>query len=268
MEPVDDTTKEKCARILVIDDEEAIHASLKRLLGKQGHQVDAVYSAQAGIDLLQSKTYDLIITDLMMPKINGIELLEKLTELQVKLPVLMITGYPTIRTAMQAMRLGAVDYLAKPFRRQELLGPVNRMLRRSAADPSSAAAPKMPSEAPEDTSRGPKKGDRYVLRDHAWAEFQQDGTALVGIEESFLATAGEVESISLPQEAELVEQGYVGIKLETTAHEQHGVFMPLSGQVVAVNQSVAASPTGLDSETWLVQLVPSHLETEMVYLLR
>ena len=263
MSDANDSQAVKAARILVIDDEEVIHASLTRLLGKQGHQVDAVLTAREGIDKLTAGGYDMIITDLMMPEMNGLELLEKLKELEIELPVLMITGYPTIKTAMQAMRLGAVDYLAKPFRRQELLAPVNRMLRRGAREAATEDA-----AAGADESPGPKAGDRYVLHDHAWAEFQQDGTARVGIEGSFLAHTGTISEIILPQEAELVEQGYVGIRLRTTGREEHGVFMPLSGQVVAVNAEATRTPEALDAETWLLQVIPSHMTAEMAYLMR
>lgn len=252
----------KAARILVIDDEEVIHASLSRLLGKQGHQVDAVLTAREGLKKLDTGQYDMVITDLMMPEINGLELLEKIKERGIDLPILMITGYPTIKTAMQAMRLGAVDYLAKPFRRQELLAPVNRMLRRGVRQTDDSPSTESGS------AQGPQVGDRYVLHDHAWASFHQDGTATVGIERSFLENTGTITEIILPHEAELIEQGYVGIRLKTTGREEHGVFMPLSGQVVAVNTEATKNPTCLDSEIWLLQVIPSHLTAEMAYLMR
>ena len=126
--------------ILVIDDEEIIHNSLGRILGRQVHQVDAVFAAHEALDRLGAKKYDLVITDLMMPDINGIQLLETMRTKGYEVPVLMITGYPTIRTALEALRLGAVDYVSKPFTRQELLGPVNRTLRRGSA-PDTGACP-------------------------------------------------------------------------------------------------------------------------------
>jgi DNA-binding response OmpR family regulator len=251
------------AHILVIDDEEVIHQSLSRILGRQGHRVDGALRAQEGLDKLTAGSYDMIITDLMMPGMDGLELLHKLQEMQLSLPVLMITGYPTIRTAMQAMRLGAVDYLAKPFRRQELLGPVNRMLRRSARE-EAAAAPVEPRASPD--GYRPKVGDRFVLHDHAWAVYQQDGTLQVGIEASFLDSIGAIGAADLPGEAELVEQGHVGIRLTTDSGEVHGVFMPLSGQVLEVNKPAEANPSGITADLWLVQIVPSHLDGEISYL--
>ena len=256
------------ARILVIDDEEILHVSLRRTLGRQGHHVDAVLNGPEGLLLLQSNEYDLVITDLMMPDMDGIELLECLEAQNITVPVLMITGYPSIRTAVKALRLGAVDYLAKPFTRQELLGPVNRTLRggAAAAEPSG----KEPTgdadgyAVPEQTLT---PGARYYLRKHSWAVYQQDGTFMVGIEASFLDSIGAIASIELPEETDLVEQGFTGFRLTTVEAEEHGVFMPLSGQVIAVNGEAAADPASIGPETWLAQIVPDHLDSELSMLL-
>jgi len=258
------------ARILVVDDEEVIHTSLRRLLGRQGHRVEAVFSAQEGLERLRGGGYDLVLTDMMMPEMDGIELLEQMRQRGLRIPVIMITGYPTIRTAMRALHLGAVDYVAKPFRRKELLGPVNRTLRREAGDAAAerAGPDSGDGELPERKSLLPGAGAVFYLRDHSWAEFQQDGTVHVGIEGSFLRSIGAVEAISLPDEAELVEQGYVGIRLTTSAGEEHGVFMPLSGQVVEINEQVAADPSAVDPRGWLVRIVPTAFDSEERFLSR
>ncbi len=252
------------ARILVIDDEEVIHTSLARLLGRKGHEVQCVFRADEGLRKLQQGEYNMVITDLMMPEMNGLELLEKMKELEMDIPVLMVTGYPTIKTAMQAMRLGAVDYIAKPFRRKELLGPVNRLLRRGAREHDMDASEQ---DAPG-TDTPIRPGDCYILNDHSWVQIKQDGTARIGIERSFLQNVGVIRDISLPHEAEILEQGYVGIRITNSQGEQHGVFMPLSGQVVAVNGDKAKTPSDVDSGTWLVEILPSHFQSEKQYLLQ
>jgi DNA-binding response OmpR family regulator len=265
-------TEEQGSRILIIDDEEVIHVSLRRILGRQGHQVDAELSALDALKRLERESYDLVITDLMMPDMNGIQLLERLQEIGVGVPVLMITGYPSIRTAVQALRLGAVDYLAKPYTRQELLAPVNRVLRggavEEAAPPKPAAGSGGEDEGIQEPSVQLEPGDRYFLRKHSWALYQQDGTVQVGIEKAFLDGIGAITAAELPEEADMVEQGYTGIRLKTVDNEDHGVFMPLSGQVMAVNEQVAADPGSIGPKTWLVQLLPVNLETELSMLLR
>jgi len=259
------------AKILVIDDEEVVHVSLRRILSRAGHQVDAELSAPAGLEKLAGNEYDLVITDLMMPEMNGIELLEELRKLGLTVPVLMITGYPTISTALEALRLDAVDYIAKPFTRQELLGPVNRALRRGAGN--AAAEPAAPALGPdaegfERSCPGMETGIRMCLRRHSWALCRQDGTVNVGIQPSFFEGIGEVAAVQLPEESDLVEQGYAGIHLETVSGEEHAVFMPLSGRVVAVNEEAAGRPGAIGPDDWLVRLLPDRLDTELSRLSR
>ena len=182
----------------------------------------------------------------------------------------MITGYPTIRTAMQALHLGAVDYVAKPFRRKELLGPVNRALRREADGRPKDSVPPVGDngEIPERLSMHPGIGAVFYLRDHSWAEFQQDGSVRIGVEASFLGNVGELAEIALPDEADLIEQGFVGIRLTTKAGEEHGVFMPLSGQVIAANASAAVEPSAIEPSDWLLQIIPTALDSEKDFLKR
>jgi DNA-binding response OmpR family regulator len=268
----DNEPAEKAARILVIDDEEVVHVSLARILGRRGHTVDATLKAQEGLELLQREQYDLVITDLMMPEMNGLELLAAMKIRELTVPVLMITGYPTIKTALQALRLGAVDYLAKPFTRTELLAPVHRALRRQARREGDVATP-LPSALP-DPDGGPEQepavqpGDRFRLRRHAWAVFEQEGTFAAGIEASFLAAIGPISSVTLPDEAQVLEQGYIGIRLVAADGQEHGVLMPLSGRVIALNQECKTQPSAITADTWLVRLLPDRLHSELKLLIK
>lgn len=252
-------------RVLVIDDEEVVHASLKRLLGRLGLEVDGVLSAQEGIDRLAADAYDLLITDLMMPKMSGLEMLEALGERGIHLPILMITGYPTIRTAIRAMRLGAVDYIAKPFRRKELLGPVKRALQIEGLETQPPEASPALGDATKPGDLAP--GVRLLLPHHSWAEYQQDGTFLVGVARDFLRAAGGIAAVDGPQEMDLLEQGHVAIRLTNEAGDVHGVAMPLSGQVTGVHFDALAHPETLDAATWILRIIPSQLASELELLL-
>ena len=268
----DNEQAERAARILVIDDEEVVHVSLARILGRRGHTVDATLKAQDGLELLQHEQYDLVITDLMMPEMNGLELLAAMKIHELAVPVLMITGYPTIKTALQALRLGAVDYLAKPFTRTELLAPVHRALRRKARRDGDAETP-LPSVPPEpdgDPRQEPSvlPGDRFRLRRHAWVVFEQEGTFAAGIEASFLAAIGPISSVTLPDEAQVLEQGYVGIRLVAADGQEHGVLMPLSGRVMALNEECQTQPSAITADTWLVRLLPERLQSELKLLIK
>ena len=117
-------------KVLVVDDEDVVHASIQRILTRYGYEVVGVTSGQEGLDLMVQEAFDVVITDLMMPGMNGVKMLAEMKERKIETPAIMITGYPTIKTAVEALRLGAVDYIPKPFTRKELLNPLNRALRR------------------------------------------------------------------------------------------------------------------------------------------
>ena len=248
------------ARILVIDDEEIVHASLKKILTRVGHEIQSAFSAKNGLEQLDRGQFDLIIVDLMMPEMNGIQFLEALRDRSSKLPVLMVTGYPTISTAVQALRLGAVDYIAKPFTRKELLSPVHRAL---SLPEEEIGMPLPAADGPVITKDQLVPGAVCTLPRHSWSRFEQDGTFIIGVEKSFLRICEKIVSIVIPEEMDLVEQGYVGVYLKNEDGQDHGVAMPLSGQVIAVNQGILDNPPALDAESWLIRIVPSHLEDEL-----
>lgn len=247
------------SRVLVVDDEEVVHASLRKILSRLGYGVQGVLSASEALERLASESFDLIITDLMMPQMNGIELLKELRSRGCKTPILMVTGYPTIRTAVQALRLGAVDYVAKPFTRKELLSPVKRALR---IEDDRQQEPEL---APSPQALTP--GSVLFLPHHAWARFEQDGTFSIGVERSFLAATGTMTTITPPEEIELIEQGFVGFVMTNEEGDAHGVAMPLSGRVVAVNERAFDDLATIDDRTWLLRVLPSQLTDELPLLI-
>jgi DNA-binding response OmpR family regulator len=266
-------------KILVIDDEPIIHESLRKVLSREGFQVETALSGSEGLSLLSRQSYDVVITDLMMPGMDGLELLEEMQKASLAIPTIMITGYPTIRTALLALRLGATDYIPKPFTRRELLPPIWRALRKNvqgshtAGDGLEHTHPG--SIAREHTHRAavspfppPTPGDRFRLLEHSWAVYQQNGTVSIGIEPSFLSSIERVVSIHAPPEDDLVEQGFPGITLVTADGQEHAVFLPLSGRVVERNKAVLADPSRLDALTWVVRIIPSLLKEELPYLQR
>jgi DNA-binding NtrC family response regulator len=114
--------------ILVVDDEEVIRDGLHRILNGDRFQVETCKSGHDAIELLQQKDFGLIITDLKMPGMNGIEVLKAVKILQPDVPVIMITGYATVETAVDAMKHGAVDYISKPFTPEQIMEKVERAI--------------------------------------------------------------------------------------------------------------------------------------------
>jgi len=102
-------------RTLVIDDEQIVLDSVTRILTEENYQVDTSLSGREGLAKALKGAYDLVLTDIRMPDIGGMRVLRDVKRAKPKLPVVIITGYATVRSAVQAMKLGAADYLEKPF---------------------------------------------------------------------------------------------------------------------------------------------------------
>jgi DNA-binding NtrC family response regulator len=116
------------AQILCVDDEPDLLDTLRRLLGRHGHRVTVAGSGEEALVALDRNQPDLVITDLMMPDIDGMQVLERSIELYPDVPVLLITAYATVQTAVDAIRRGAYDYVPKPFTHQQLMVVVARAL--------------------------------------------------------------------------------------------------------------------------------------------
>ena len=116
--------------ILVVDDEKNMRLSLQTLLGDERHAVRAVESAEAALRLLGTEEFFMVITDARMGGMSGYEFLGRVRAQWPDLPVLMITAYATPKLAVEAIKAGAIDYLAKPFAPEELLHAVNRCAER------------------------------------------------------------------------------------------------------------------------------------------
>ena len=118
------------ASILVIDDEEIMREILDTLLTREGYRVHLAASGEEGIDLAKSTPVDAAIIDVMMPGMGGIGTLEELKKIDDDLPVLMVTAFASVETAIAAMKLGAFDYINKPFKNDEVLAVVRNAVER------------------------------------------------------------------------------------------------------------------------------------------
>lgn len=129
------------ARILLVDDEPSILSMLTALLNTAGHtDTISALGGKAALDLLKKHEFDIMITDVRMSPIDGMELLKAALEKCPSMAVVMLTAYGQVDTAIQALQLGAFDYIRKPFKSQDLLTTVERALasRNSAQQPPGA----------------------------------------------------------------------------------------------------------------------------------
>ncbi|NVM21055.1 MAG: sigma-54-dependent Fis family transcriptional regulator [Desulfobacterales bacterium] len=120
---------EASSNILVVDDDAFMRDACHQTLTKHGHSVTLAKSGSEGLELLEKWSFDLILLDLKMPDENGLGILSEIKGLDPEAIVVMISGYGSIQTAVRAIKLGAFDFIAKPFTPDELLGLANRVLR-------------------------------------------------------------------------------------------------------------------------------------------
>ena len=116
------------ARILIVDDEERMRHLLSMMLDRKGYQTRVAADGVEALDLVGQTPFDMVITDIKMPRLDGIKLLRKIMEMEIPPPVVFITAYATVESAVEAMRQGAVDYITKPFEEERILLTVEKVL--------------------------------------------------------------------------------------------------------------------------------------------
>lgn len=120
-------------KILIVEDERLLADSLKTLLEKKGFQVEAMYDGETGEEYAQLGVYDLLILDVMMPKLDGYELARRVRASRCGVPILMLTARSALEDRVQGLNAGADYYLTKPFDSRELLACINALLRRQGS---------------------------------------------------------------------------------------------------------------------------------------
>jgi DNA-binding response OmpR family regulator len=116
--------------ILVVEDEQRLAFLLRRVLLEERHTVDLAYDGQTGLDLALSDTYDVVILDVMLPGLDGLEVCRQMRAERIMTPVLMLTARGAVEDRVVGLNVGADDYLVKPFAMEELLARINALLRR------------------------------------------------------------------------------------------------------------------------------------------
>ncbi|MGE5839752.1 MAG: response regulator [Deltaproteobacteria bacterium] len=123
----------KDAKILLVDDEVVFANNMSKLLNRRGYQVTAVNGGDAALRELMDKSFDVMVLDLKMPGMDGIAVLQEMRKLALFTEVLVLTGHGSIDSALEAIQLGAYDYLTKPCEIAELVSKIEAALERKSA---------------------------------------------------------------------------------------------------------------------------------------
>src|SRR5215472_3810875 len=127
--PLSKNTETK-GRVLVVDEEADIREGLEFLLTSEGYAVDLAQNGTEGLQKIESRAYDLVLLDLMMPDRSGMDVLQEVRQRDRETPIFMITAYGSLEAAVQALKLGANDYFPKPWDNDKLVIEIDRMIAR------------------------------------------------------------------------------------------------------------------------------------------
>ncbi len=126
-------------RILIVDDEQAFARMLKAVLEKQGYEVHTRHDGQSALEVLRRESFDLVLSDIKMPKLGGLELLEAIRTEHVETTVIVMSAFGSVDTAIEAMKLGAYDYVSKPFKQDEVILAIRKLEERESLKAENAA---------------------------------------------------------------------------------------------------------------------------------
>jgi CheY-like chemotaxis protein/glycine cleavage system H lipoate-binding protein len=248
-------------KILVVDDEITVCKSIRQAIVSEDYDVDTALSGEEAFKKDKENAYDLIITDLMMPGISGLDLLKTLKEARPSVNIIMVTGYPTIKTAVQSVKLGAFDYLPKPFTPADLRGLVSRAFKKAESEGKGQA---------EVSALRIPPGYYYMLG-HTWLKVEDDNEAVVGVVHEFLKTVGLITQLELPKENDTISQGDVCGKITAADQFIHRIWSPASGRIIKVNAKLLEDFSLLRRDPYvrgfLFRIDPTNLEEDIKGLL-
>lgn len=239
-------------KILVVDDEIPVCKSISNALEDKGYIIDMVLSGEEALKKDEKNKYDIIITDLMMPGISGMELLKTVKQRRPEVKVIMVTGYPSIKSAVQSTKLGAFDYIPKPFTPNELRSLVSRALE---------------SKYHREKEKISVPRGLYGIPENSWVMMGDNKYVRIGIHHIFLKTIKDITSIEFPQKHEMRYQGEACLRITDSEKHLHKLWAPVSGTIVEINEDVKKDYSKLMNDPyndgWILLISPIHLKDDL-----
>lgn len=252
--------------ILIVEDEKVVNESAARILKSEGYTVDQAFDGETALARVENNRYKLVITDLMLKEISGINIIELIRKKYSHIPVIMITGYATIINVFEAFKMGAYDYIPKPFTFDELLSVVTRAIVYSGNTKSADEA----YEIFANPGRGIQHSKLYLMGDHSWVYFEENGTATLGLGKTFATVLHTIRSAELLPAGDGVIQGNSFVVLEGNDNYFYRIWSPMSGIIIENNPDIAGSMDVLKSKDymsrWFTRIKPDNMEKEIIHL--
>jgi len=258
--------------ILVVEDEPVVLAAIRKIIESEHIAMDEALDTKSALSKLKRNTYALVISDLMLPRISGLDLIQSIKEDFPCVPVVVITGYATLEKALQSFKIGSFDFIPKPFDTEVFLGVLHRGLNYSRAMQGKDPHQRTFIHILDANETVCSAGTRYCLGCHAQIMFEETGTALVGVGETFPGMMGDLSHMDILVSREEITQGKCCAQFVTKEGLVNMFWAPLSGKIETGNDDLDKDIRLIDSDPydkgWLFRIAPYNFEEEVQYLTR
>jgi len=252
--------------ILIVDDEEIVIESIKKICLFKNYSVVTASNSFGAIEILKNQKIKLVVADIMMPEMNGFELLTEIIKKNISVPVILTSGNSSLEMISKAFMLGAIDFLPKPFNFDELESFIARgmmlsNLFRKKNENQNAGTNLYYVSCPSNF----KKFGRWN-----WVKFEEEYVK-VGVSDLLLKLIDPVSHIMLKKVNDQISIGESFIKIIDSNEMIHEIISPISGNIIEVNQNIVESISLLEKdpyfEGWLYKITPSDLFYEEKFLI-
>lgn len=255
--------------ILVVDDESVIINAVQKICSAEGLKVDSSADAADALSKVEKNSYRLIISDIMMPDIDGFQFLDALSKMKVKTPVIITTGFSTVENAVKSLYSGAIDFIPKPFTADELISSVTRGLNYLEIQNKVAESRNKVNDASIIYVPCPAK--YYRLGYESWAAEESSGSVLVGVTDLFLRTIDSISEIELLKTDNEIVQGNAYAQIKSKNELIHSVLSPVSGRILEKNELLLTDTSIVEKDPyfkgWFYRIIPSDSEFELKQLI-
>lgn len=249
--------------ILIIDDEEVIVNAINVIAKFNEYSTASATNPEDALRLLEETSFNLIITDIMMPEMDGFQFLDIVNQKKINTPVIMTTGYSTLENAVRALHNGAIAFVPKPFTLEELSSVFKRGMEYAKI------FDEFSTESGNDDllSIIPCPPKYFRLGFDSWMNEEFEGTVKIGVTDLFLNSVGTLDSIELMSVNENIYQGNTSLKIVDSNEDMHQVLAPISGKIISVNEKILDNINLLAKDPyfdgWIYTVIPSSLEDEV-----
>ncbi len=246
---------ENKGKILVLDDDPVVTLSCKRILGAEGYNIITADKGEEAIKKISNEEFDLLISDIRLPDINGITVLREAKVVQPKLDVVIITGYPTLEDAKESVKLGAFEFIEKPFTPEFMMNVAKKVFDNKGWILRKAFIDEFRNDI---VSLRDTENPVIFYKEGTWARPAKNGLWEIGCDVRYWLLSGQLMYIDLSDGLKMVAAGEPFAKILSGGGQTEELISPMTGKVVELNHQANTAMSALvrDNlcEGWLLWL--------------